>query len=83
MTGAEHILCWIESSKPHYDRLLAIWKARRSKIWSLDSKAESAVRLATSAYREMIRGGDAYTSDHSARSILEAAILIVDWELEQ
>lgn len=83
MTGAEHILCWIESSRPHYDRLIAIWRARNSQLWSLDSKAESALRLATSAYREMTRGGDAYTSDHSPRSILEAAILITEWELEQ
>lgn len=83
MTSEEHILAWIESSKPHYDRLITYFKNRNSPVWSDDSKAESAVRLAVSAYREMIRGGDAYASDHDASTILGAAVLISNWKLEQ
>lgn len=84
MTGAEHILCWIESSRPHYDRLLLIEQDRKT-INGLGTHRTIAIRafmLVNDAYREMTRGGDAYTSDHSPRSILEAAILITEWELE-
>lgn len=85
MTGAEHILYWIESSHPHYRRLRDIEDCRkRNDARSTHSGiAERAAQLAADAYREMTRGGDAYTSDHSPRSILEAAILITEWELEQ
>ena len=79
MTGAEHILCWIESSRPHYDRLLNL---AACKLPRNDTAAQYALSLAADAYREMTRGGDAYTSDHSPRSILEAAILLTEWELE-
>ena len=81
MTGAEHILYWIESSREHYDRLLLI--ARDKQTARHSTIATRAALLASDAYREMTRGGDAYTSDHSPRSILEAAILLTEWELEQ
>lgn len=81
MTGAEHILCWIESSREHYERLLLLTRAKQTARHS--NIATRATLLAADAYREMTRGGDAYTSDHSPRSILEAAILIAEWELEQ
>lgn len=85
MTGAEHILCWIENSQPHYKRLRHIEMLRtyndgRSTHTGI---ASQAFTLAADAYREMTRGGDAYTSDQSPRSILEAAILLTEWELEQ
>ncbi len=83
MTAVEHIICWIESSRPHYDRLLAIWRTRGDKTWSDDSRAESALRLVVSAYREMIKGSDAWAHEHSPRTLLEAALAVIDWELEQ
>lgn len=82
MTAVEHIIAWIESSRPHYDRLRSLHANRNSPIWSHDSHAESALRLATSAYREMIKGGDAWASDHSATTILDAAKALLEWELE-
>lgn len=82
MTAVEHIVAWIESSRPHYDRLLTLSHNRNSPIWSDDSKAESAVRLAVSAYREMVKDGDAWAGDHSPATILDAAKALLEWELE-
>lgn len=81
MTAVEHIIAWIESSRPHYERLLSLW--RNNKHFSDDSNAESALRLAVSAYREMIRGGDAWAHDHSSETLLDAAKAILAWELEE
>lgn len=83
MTAEEHIIAWIESSQPHYRRLLAYSQNRNSPVWTDDSRAESAVRLAVSAYNEMIKGGDAWASDHDASTIIGAALAISKWELEQ
>lgn len=83
MTAEEHIIAWIESSQPHYRRLLAYSQNRNSPVWTDDSRAESALRLAVSAYREMIKGGDAWASDHDASTIIGAALAISKWELEQ
>lgn len=81
MTAVEHIIAWIESSRPHYDRLLSLW--RHKKHYSTVSNAESALRLAVSAYHEMISGGDAWAHDHSPETLLDAAKAILSWELEQ
>jgi hypothetical protein len=35
------------------------------------------------AYREMVRGGDAWAHDHSPETLLDAAKAILSWELEQ
>lgn len=82
MTAVEHIICWIESSKPHYDRLLTLSRNRGDKTWSNDAHAESALRLVVSAYREMTRGGDAWMHDHSPNTLLDAAKAVLAWELE-
>lgn len=83
MTAEEHIIAWIESSRPHYDRLLAYYGNRNSSTWSHEAKAQSAMRLAISAYCEMIRDGYTYASDHDASTIIGAALAISKWEFEQ
>lgn len=82
MTGPEHIVAWIESSKPHYDRLLSLRKydagARSNRLIAC-----AAFNLAADAYSEMVKGGDAYASDHDASTILGAALALSVWKLEE
>jgi hypothetical protein len=86
MTAEDHIVAWIESSRPHYDRLLEIEKCRKgANLPGYGSIAhfERATRLVADAYREMLRGGDASRSDpYSPADLILAATLILTWELE-
>lgn len=75
MTAEEHIIAWIESSKPHYDRLLALHSNRNSPIWNDDAKAESAVRLGHDAWSCDLRRSE----DGSNRHIIGDAREIVHW----
>lgn len=80
MTAEEHIIAWIESSRPHYDRLL---KLSVPGNFSTDAaRALEAASLAISAYREMVKGGDAYASEHDASTIIGAALQLTKWERE-
>lgn len=82
MKAEDHILAWIESNRPHYDRLLSFSTGKKTGVWSNISLAESAVRLVASAYSEMVRCGDASRDDpYSAAELLEAAKLVAAWEL--
>lgn len=83
MTAVEHIIAWIESSRPHYDRLLKLEIDRKNPRASYNMIAGYAWSIAVDAYREMISGGDAWASDHSPATILQAAIALTEWELEQ
>lgn len=80
MTSEEHILAWIESSKPHYDKLRVMTPGN---FLSDSGRAYACLNLAQEAYREMIHCGDAYKTDHDASTILGAAVLIANWKLEQ
>lgn len=81
MTAIEHIVAWIESSRPEYDRLLRLSVPGN---FSTDTeRAHEAHALAVSAYRQMIKGGDAWAGDHDASSILGAALALAEWKLEQ
>ena len=87
MKAEDHIIAWIESSRPHYDRLRDI--ERRRKPGCTDGfmrtigLAAAAINLAGQAYAEMLACGDALRDDpYSAVEILRAAILIAEWELE-
>lgn len=81
MTAEEHIITWIESSRPEYDRLLRL--SVPSNFRTDAERALEASALAISAYRQMIRGGDAWAGDHDAGTILRAALLMLEWKLEQ
>jgi hypothetical protein len=85
MTGQDHILAWIESSGPHYKRLLEIYRRRQpgcsDGFISQAGLAAAALNLVYDAYTEMLRGGDASREDkYSAAERLRAALLIVEWE---
>lgn len=77
MTGEEHIVAWIESSKPHYDRLL--WIATPGNFRSDVNRANACLLLAVNAYQDMIKCGDAYKSDHDSSTILGAALELSKW----
>jgi hypothetical protein len=84
MTAVEHIIAWIESSRPHYERLLKLEIGRKA----LGSEAnvgiaDEALSIVTSAYREATRGGDMFPADQSPATILDAAKALLEWELEQ
>lgn len=81
MIAEEHIIAWIESSQPHYKKLLQISVA--GNFLSDLGRAHACMNLAVRAYREMIKCGDARASDHDASSIIGAALAISKWELEQ
>ena len=78
MTGAEHIVTWIESSGPEYARLLKL--SVPGNFHTDANRALEAASLAINAYRQMIRGGDACASEHDASTILEAALMLTKWE---
>lgn len=81
MTAEEHIVCWIESSQPHYRKLLEISKP--GNFMRDTGRAYACINLAVSAYQEMVRGGDAWADEHDASTILGAALALSKWELEQ
>lgn len=70
MTAEEHIIAWIESSQPHYRKLLHI--SVPGNFLSDLGRAHACMNLAAEAYREMIKGGDAWASDHDASTIIGA-----------
>lgn len=81
MTAEEHIIAWIESSRPHYDRLLKLSVPGNFRTDGL--RALEAATLAIGAYREMVKGGDAWAGDHDAGTILRAAVALELWRLEE
>ena len=76
--GAKHILNWIESSFPHYERLRRI--ARPGNFMSDINRAHACTMLAANGLQAMIKGGDARKIDHSASTVLLAAVLISKWK---
>ena len=81
MTAEEHIIAWIESSQPHYRKLLHI--SVPGNFIRDTGRAYACMNLAVEAYNEMVKGGDARASDHDASTIIGAALAISKWELEQ
>lgn len=77
MTGEDHILAWVESSKPHYDRLLRI--AKTGNFHSDINRAHACTMLAANALQAMVKCNDAYKSDHDAGTVLRAAVLFSEW----
>lgn len=81
MTAIEHIVAWIESSRPEYDRLLKL--SVPGNFLNDAHRAQEAASLAITAYRQMVRDGDAWASEHDAGTILGAALALTSWKLEQ
>lgn len=65
MTAEEHIVCWIESSQPHYRKLLNI--AEPDNFISYTGRAYACINLAVSAYQEMVHGGASWSWYRSTR----------------
>lgn len=87
MTAQDHIVAWIESSATHYANLLELTRRRqgncRDGYMSQTGAASAAAVLATIAYNEMLRTGDALRDDpYSAGEILRAAVALAEWELQ-
>lgn len=80
MTAEEHITAWIESSQPHYRKLLKL-SVPGNFIGNRD-RAQFAFSLAADAQREMIRGGDAYKSEQDEVALLRAAASLCEWRQE-
>lgn len=76
--GASHILDWIESSFPHYERLLRI--SRPGNFMSDINRAHACTMLASNALQAMVKGGDAHKNNHSSSSVLLAAVMISEWK---
>lgn len=81
MTAEEHIVCWIESSQPHYRRLLKL--ADLGNFVGHRERAQRAMNLAADAQREMVYCGDAYRTEQDEIALLRAAALLCEWRLEQ
>lgn len=81
MTPEQHILCWIESSQPHYRRLLKL--SVPGNFIGYRDRAQRALNLAADAQREMIRDGDAHRSEHDEIVMLRAAAMLCEWRLEE
>jgi hypothetical protein len=83
MTAVEHIIAWIESSRPHYERLLQLGIDRKAGNFRYNSSlALRALNIVTDAYSEAVRGGDMFAEQHSPATLLDAARALLDWELE-
>jgi len=88
MKAEDHIIAWIESSRPHYDRLLTIEIDRKALGFLTAHTSCMIIRRATDlvsdAYHDMIRCGDARRDDpYSPADLVKAVALAVAWELEQ
>lgn len=84
MTDVEHMIAWIESSRPHYDRLCELERDRKACGSNFNNRlATTAFNIVSSAYREATRGGDMFAEQWSAAGILDAAKALLSWELEQ
>lgn len=83
MTPVEHMIAWIESSRPHYERLLKLERDRKSRPASIQWHAFVASSIVASAFAEATRGGDMFASEWTAADLLDAAKALLSWELEQ
>lgn len=81
MTTAEHILSWAENSQPHWLKLKQV--AAPGEFLSERGRAYSALNLATETVCAMLRGGDLARSDYEAADILDAAKLMLSWEISK
>ena len=87
MTAENHIITWIESSRPHYDTLLESYRRRQPDcadgFMRPQGIAAAASVLVGTAYSEMVRCGDASRDDpYSPAELCRAAALLCEWELE-
>lgn len=75
-SNAEHILAWIENSRPEYGRLRDIHRRRQAGCVDgfirSSGAATTALNLVVSAYSQMCCGGQIALKDYSALDLLEA-----------
>lgn len=87
MTAVEHMIAWIESSRPHYERLLQLERNRKAALDADTSfhalLAQNALAIVVSAYYEAVRSGDMNGDQWSPALVLDAAKAALEWELEQ
>lgn len=89
MTAVEHMIAWIESSRPHYERACELERDRKARAIAgtltryNHGLALRAFNIVTSAYDEATRGGDMFPEQWTARTILDAAAALLEWEMEQ
>ena len=75
MTNAEHILQWCENSQEHWRQLRGLSKFPREGNFTT-SAALKAYQLAADVYRAMKRDRE----DFAPSDILQAALLMLDWQ---
>lgn len=80
ITRKEYIVCWIESSQPHYRKLQRL--SVPCNFMTTRQRALAAFILAADAQQEMIRGGDAYKSEQDEIALLRAAVSLCEWRAE-
>jgi hypothetical protein len=89
MTNVEHMIAWIESSRPHYERACQLERDRKARAIAgtltryNHGLALRAFNIVANAYDEATRGGDMFPEQWSARAILGAASALLEWEMEQ
>lgn len=90
MTDIEHMIAWIESSRPHYERACQLERDRKRDLAAvpyprshMTNLAGTALGIVTSAFLEATRGGDMFASEWSAAQLLDAAKELLTWEMEQ
>lgn len=81
MTAEQHIVCWIESSQPHYRLLLRL--AVPGNFLTGRQRALAAFNLAKDAQRDMIACGDAYKSEQDEIALLRAAVMLCEWRMPE
>jgi len=80
MTNAEQIMAWIEASQPHRDKLVYIVSQRNLEWFRSDNRADHALQLVSSAWREMIYDGVAVAIEYSPETLLQATIAVTLWD---
>lgn len=90
MNATEHMIAWIESSRPHYERACQLERDRKRDVSAvpyprshMTNLAGTALAIVTSAFLEATRGGDMLASEWSAAELLDAAKALLSWEMEQ
>lgn len=85
MTAEDHIIAYIESSAPHYKRLLELTERRKPGcthgFMRPQGVAAAASNLVADTYGEMIANGSALRDDpYSPAELLRAAAMLCEWE---
>ncbi len=78
MTTAEHVLTWAENSAPHYRQLQRA--STPGNYHSVHMQASALFNLAALTVRDMCKAGDLSRQEVETADILQAALLMGEWE---